>query len=147
MVVDWFNGLTAILKKKEFMRTFAAIVTTVLVMLLGTATTSSAQDATTCIELKALGPQFRLKAQGAHDVQLFRAHDTDKREGTVVMNVDIASDGSVKAVDIISSSGSQYFDTHAAEYVKQRWRWWPPIHPETGQPIEVCTRVFWRFRA
>ena len=118
-------------------------VCAVVCMLLASTTAANAQDAeTTC---KQLGPQFRLKPKGAHDVVFFYPGDTANNHGTVEMNVDILPSGIVRKVDVVAPSGSKKFDAHAVEHIKRQWRWEPPIDPETGQPIEVCTAVKWSF--
>ena len=76
---------------------------------------------------------------------VYRAPDTEKSHGSVVMDVDILSDGSVKKVYHGIVSGSEYFDTHAIESCEAHWRWEPPKNLETGELIEACTRVTWTF--
>src|SRR6478609_504327 len=101
------------------MKRFVMLVAIIFAVVFAVVRDATAQEAT-CTPISAMGKDFRLKPKGAHDVKMFSRPDTDKREGTVVMNVDISTDGTVKDVAILSSSGSEYFDSHAAEYVR-RW--------------------------
>jgi len=45
-----------------------------------------AEETSTCTPLSSMPLGFRLKPQGTHDSKVFRIPDTDKSEGTVMMN-------------------------------------------------------------
>src|SRR5262245_38452028 len=59
--------------------------------------------------------------------------------GTTLMEVHIATSGSVDDCKILNSSSSERLDQAACDYVKRVWRWQPPTNQ--GQPVAVSTRV------
>ena len=59
--------------------------------------------------------------------------------GTTLMEVHIATSGSVDDCKILNSSSSERLDTAACDYVKRVWRWQPPTNQ--GAPVAVSTRV------
>jgi protein TonB len=64
-------------------------------------------------------------------------------EGTVVLRVFVAADGTPKRVEVLQSSGHESLDTSAADTVRERWRFQPARR--NGIPIEDSVQVPIRF--
>lgn len=62
-----------------------------------------------------------------------------KEEGRVLVEVTVATDGTVSQAVVVGPSGHQRLDAAAANFVKGYWRW----HPATraGKPVTANTRV------
>jgi protein TonB len=65
-------------------------------------------------------------------------------EGTVVLRVVVAPDGSPTSVVVLQSSGSDILDASALETVRTRWRFVPARR--NGMPVEDSVQVPIRFR-
>jgi protein TonB len=65
-------------------------------------------------------------------------------EGTVVLRVVVAADGTPTSVVVLQSSGSEILDTSALETVRTRWRFVPARR--NGIPVEDSVQVPIRFR-
>ena len=64
-------------------------------------------------------------------------------QGTVLMEVNITTEGNVDQCSVVNSSGSERLDGAACDWVKARWRWQPPTFE--GKPVAVKTRVSMKF--
>jgi protein TonB len=64
-------------------------------------------------------------------------------QGTVLMEVNITTEGNVDQCTVINSSGSERLDNAACDWVKARWRWQPPTFE--GKTVSVKTRVSMKF--
>jgi protein TonB len=67
-----------------------------------------------------------------------------KLEGTVLLRVFVAADGSPKRVDVLQSSGHESLDSSAVDTVRTRWRFLPARR--NGIPVEDSVQVPIRFR-
>ena len=64
-------------------------------------------------------------------------------EGTVVLRVVVAPDGTPKSVVVLESSGHDVLDASALETVRRRWRFVPARR--NGIPVEDSVQVPIRF--
>jgi protein TonB len=65
-------------------------------------------------------------------------------EGTVVLRVVVAADGSPESVAVLQSSGHDVLDTAALDTVRSRWRFVPARR--NGIAVEDSVQVPIRFR-
>jgi len=64
-------------------------------------------------------------------------------QGTVLMEVNITTEGNVDQCSVVQSSSSDRLDQAACEWVKRQWRWQPPTL--NGAPTAAKTRVSMKF--
>jgi TonB family protein len=64
-------------------------------------------------------------------------------QGTTILRVEIAPDGSVAGDSVDRSSGSQRLDQAALDFVKEHYRWQPM---DCKTPVAVELRVLWALR-
>lgn len=62
-----------------------------------------------------------------------------KEEGRVLVEVTIATNGTVSQAAVVGPSGHERLDVAAANFVKGYWRWQPPTR--AGKPVATSTRV------
>jgi protein TonB len=65
-------------------------------------------------------------------------------EGTVVLEITVGADGSVRDAQVIQSSGNGELDRVAAVCAKAKWRYKPAM--KDGVPVEahIQARVVWK---
>lgn len=84
------------------------------------------------------GPKPLANAKPPYPREAYRA----KLEGQVVLNLEIAEDGSVNAVELLETSGVDSLDQAALKASKD-WRYSPAIR--SGKPISQWIRIAVKF--
>jgi protein TonB len=65
-------------------------------------------------------------------------------QGATRLRYLIGTDGNVKDVEILDSSGYPRLDEASVEIVKKKWRFWPAL--ENGKPVEIWmpANIVWK---